>query len=72
MAQVHYATIPELLKAKGVKSYRQTFAGLVAVHKRNSVGDYYWDYYRYYTKAEYPAGGGDGYYFTGSTSKWEA
>ncbi len=67
--QVHYASIADILQYKKVKTYRTTSEGLVAVHKRNSVGSYYWDYYRYYENIFDSSEAG--YYYTGSTSKFE-
>lgn len=68
MGQVHYASIDDILKDNGVKSYKETNDGLVAIRKRNTVGMYYWKYYRFYgDKPAYMPG----YYYTGSTSKFE-
>lgn len=70
MGQHFYASIDDILKDNGVTSFKETSDGLVAIHKRNTVGGYYWKYYRFY---ENIAGVRNaGYYYTGSTCKLEA
>lgn len=66
MGEIGYASIADVKSANGVQSYKTTANGLIAVHKRNSAGSYYWKYYRYQV-----IGGVAAYYYTGSTSKWE-
>ncbi len=66
MGQFHYSSIEEMKRDNGVKSHKNTADGLVAIHKRNSVGSYYWKYYRYTVLAGVP-----GYYYTGSTSTYQ-
>jgi hypothetical protein len=70
MGQFHYNTLEEILKDNGVKSCKQTLAGLIAIHKRNSVGGYYWKYFKFHS--HYEPGYEDGYYYSGSTERFEA
>lgn len=67
--QFHYASIDEIMKDNGVKTFKETDDGLVAIHKRNGAGTYYWKYYRFYENVFNAAG--MGYYYAGSTSKFE-
>lgn len=70
MGQFHYTSIEEILKDHGVKSCKETYGGLIAIHKRNLTDSrFYWKYYRFHSHHE--PGLEDGYYYTGSTSKFE-
>lgn len=68
--QYSFANIDDILKNYGVKSYKETGGGLIAIHKKNPLdGCWYWLYYKFCDDQKHP--GWAGYYFTGSTLKFE-